>query len=504
MNVSSIQKYRPVYHYSPSEGWMNDPNGMVYFGGEYHLFYQYTAHRTTPDFANMHWGHAVSKDLLHWEELSVALKPDDNGAIFSGSVVVDQNNTTGFFGEAGSGLVAIYTNAGNKTIPGKDQVQSIAYSKDNGRTWSKYDGNPVLLPADTADFRDPKVFWYAPSSEWVMTLAVKDRVEFYKSPNLKEWSYASSFGAEAAGTHRGVYECPDLVQIPVDGDPSNKKWVLILSVGDRNGINENDPEPPAGGSGIMYFVGEFNGTTFTPDNQVTSADDLHWVDHGSDCYAAVTWSNMTTESGNPLWLGWMSNWRYANLTPIANWRGAMTIPRELALETRGGRATLVQRPAQELGQFEAPVVSLKEVTAAEAQSTLSALQLDSYVIRAEFDAKESLAFKVRTSTDQETVVGYDSRLKELYVDRTRSGQVEFHEDFTGRHAASVLEPTDGRLDLLVYVDRCSVEVFASGGQAVITDLIFPEPNAKGLGLLAEQGDLKLHSLEIDALTSEAR
>lgn len=500
--MNYTEKFRPQYHYSPEKNWMNDPNGMVYYEGEYHLFYQHTPFATQPDFKRMHWGHAVSSDLVYWEELLPALPPGEDGAIFSGSAVVDNQNTSGFFDNEGSGLVAIYTNNDNKAQPGKPQVQSIAYSKDKGRTWTKYEGNPVLFPETTIDFRDPKVFWHEETSKWIMSLAVQDRVEFYTSSNLKEWAFASAFGADVIGTHRGIYECPDLFSIHVDEDPNKKKWVLILSVGDRNGVNPNDPEPPAGGSGMMYFFGNFDGKTFTPDEPVNSADDLNWIDYGSDFYAAVTWSNTPKGDGQRLWLGWMNNWRYAGMLPTSQWRGSMSIPRELKLKTYPEGLRLVQVPVQEFNGIRSMLATLENVTIEPDTNPLIGINVNKAELIAEFEigTATEFGFKVRKSADEETVIGYDSAELELFVDRTNSGLTNFHPDFAAKHRAP-LAPSDNRVRMSIYMDWSSIEVFGNDGTTVISDTIFPAPESNGLELYAVGGNIKLVSLHINEMES---
>lgn len=497
-----IENFRPQYHYSPERHWMNDPNGLVYYEGEYHLFYQYSPFDNLPHFDKMHWGHAVSSDLVHWEELPPAIFPGEDGAIFSGSAVVDSLNTSGFFDENGSGLVAIFTNNGNTTLPNKPQVQSIAYSKDKGRTWTKYEGNPVLFPDATLDFRDPKVFWHEETSMWIMSLAVKDRVEFYHSPNLKEWTFASAFGANVIGTHRGIYECPDLFSIHVDGDENNRKWVLILSVGDCNGVNPYDPETPAGGSGMMYFVGDFDGKVFTPDDPIHSIDDLKWIDFGSDFYAAVTWNNTPGEDGRRLWIGWMNNWRYAGALPTDNWRGNNSVPRELKLKGFAEGLRLVQEPIEELGIIRTPLTTMEHVMLTPDVNSLVDIGTNSAEIVAEFEIGTAAEFgvKVRKSANEETVVGFDNVRKKLFVDRTNSGRVDFHPDFAAKHEAP-LAPTNNRVRILLLIDSCTIEVFGGAGTAVISDTIFPDPESNGLELYAIGGSVNLVSLQINGLGS---
>lgn len=494
--------YRPQFHYSPRKGWMNDPNGMVYYEGEYHLFYQYTPHDTEPDFARMHWGHAISKDLVHWDELPPAIPPGEDGAIFSGSAVVDNNNTSGFFNEEGSGLVAIYTNDGNKTQPGKSQVQSIAYSKDKGRTWTKYEDNPVLYPIETPDFRDPKVIWHDESSMWIMVLAVRDRVEFYSSSNLKEWTYASDFGSDIPGIHRGVFECPDLIRMQVDEDPNTTKWILMLSIGDGNGVNLNDPEPPAGGSGMMYFIGNFDGKKFTTDETFESINNIKWVDYGSDFYAAVTWNGIPKEDGRKIWIGWMNNWRYAAKLPTEKWRGKTSIPRELHLKTYPEGLQLIQTPINEFSQLRKPLLSLQDLMINSRTNVLSNVISAQAEIIAEFEVGTAVefGFKIRKSFKEETTIGYNTSNEELFIDRTMSSTTDFHSDFTAKHKVT-MKPDYKRIQLSIYFDWSSVEVFGNKGEVVISDLIFPDGESKGLELYVIGGELRLISLEINDLSS---
>ncbi|RCX13562.1 levanase [Fontibacillus phaseoli] len=483
------QNYRGLYHFSPKEKWMNDPNGMVYFKGEYHLFFQH--HPKGLTWGTMHWGHAVTKDLVTWEELEIALAPDEFGTIFSGSAVVDWHNTTGFFEEE-PGLVAIFTH--HLEVPGSPLVetQSLAYSKDRGRTWTKHEGNPVLKHDSYLDFRDPKVFWHYETERWIMILACGQTVCLYHSPDLKSWTFGSEFGA-GIGFHGGVWECPDLFPLNVDGDASRQKWILLVSIGDDPAYAE--------GSRTQYFTGNFDGLTFTPDQE---SNTVRWLDHGRDNYAGVSWSDIPREDGRRLFIGWMSNWKYANLTPAEGFRGAMTLPRELKLQTgKDGGITLVQKPVQELESARVPVLALANVTGAEAVQALGSLQLDSYELNVVIPSGSSLAFKVRTAGLEETVVGVNGVRGELYVDRTKSGLHDFHEQFRGVHTAKLQSPGES-IDLHIYVDRSSVEVFANGGQAVITDLIYPDAESKGISLAADDDGLVLASLTVYALSPSAK
>lgn len=484
MSTISTSDYRGIYHFSPKEKWMNDPNGMVFFKGEYHLFYQHHPFGTT--WGPMHWGHAVTKDLVTWEELPVALSPDEHGMIFSGSAVVDWNNTSGFFDDE-PGLVAIFTH--HLEVPNGNPIQrqSLAYSKDNGRTWIKYEGNPVLEHESIVDFRDPKVFWHEQTKGWVMIVACGQTVCLYRSPNLKDWTLGSEFGA-GIGSHDGVWECPDLFPLAVNGDAKQEKWVMLVSIGADPAFKE--------GSRTQYFTGDFDGSTFVPDD---ASHTVRWIDHGRDNYAGVSWSDIPAEDGRRLFMGWMSNWMYANQTPTEGYRGAMTIARELTLEMRNGEVTLIQRPARELEQARTPILTLQDVSIREANAQLNALQLVHYEIEAKWVSEFSVQFALRSNASNQTVVGIDASQGEVYVDRSRSGIVGFHEHFVGRHAASV-QAVDGVQHLRIYVDSSSVEVFAHDGQAVVTDLIYPDAEAKGISVHADHEDLVFSSLHIYELS----
>lgn len=485
-DVYYTETYRPQFHYSPEANWLNDPNGMVYYNGEYHLFYQYHPNGTT--WGPMHWGHAVSSDLVSWEHLPIALAPDSIGAIFSGSAVVDWQDTTGFFnGE--SGLVAIFTHAG--TYPDSDrskQVQSIAYSKDDGRTWQLHEGNPVLSDESKPDFRDPKVFWHAETNRWAMVLATGQTISIYSSPDLKEWTFASEFG-ENQGFHEGVWECPDLFHIPVDGDESASKWVLLVSVGDNADFVE--------GSRTQYFIGEFDGTTFRNEN---SEDTTLWLDYGRDNYAGVSWSDIPQSDSRRMYIGWMSNWKYANLTPSEKWRGAMTLPRTLSLASGKRGIRLIQSPVEELKALRSQSILLKENEVIEKKEVVYTPDTNSYELEAEFQLGDasSFGFSLCTSSNEKTIVGYDVKSEKLFLDRTASGQSDFQQDFAAKHNA-VLSPKHGKVKLQIFVDWSSVEVFANDGEVAMTDLIFPDRDSRAIELFAKNGQVELVSLTVHPL-----
>jgi fructan beta-fructosidase len=476
-------KYRPQFHFTPLKYWMNDPNGLVYYKGEYHLFYQYYPYDIK--WGAMHWGHAVSKDLIHWQYLPIALYPDNNGFIFSGSAVVDWNDTSGFF-NGGSGLVAIFTQSSAK------QTQSIAYSKDKGRTWTMYEKNPVLIDETLKDFRDPKVFWYKPGRYWVMVVAAGDSVRFYTSLNLKEWEFASEFGKQD-GSHEGVWECPDLFELPIQGMNGQSKWVLIVSIGD----NPMMPE----GSRTQYFIGDFDGKRFINDN---SKERVLWLDYGRDNYAGVTWSDIPEDQKRRIYIGWMSNWKYADRTPTTSFRGAMTFPRELKLfKDEDGFIYLTQQPIKEISTLRYKrLTSLKNVLIGSGKNTLSVASGDLLDINLEFEIGTAKEFgvKVRKSGSQETVIGYDVIQKKLFIDRSRSGDI-VDEAFPVKHYAPLELESNNRIRLHILVDRSSVEVFANDGRVVMTDLIFPDINSKSIELFSNDGVVKVKSLTIYKLRS---
>ncbi len=452
------EKFRPQFHFSPPEKWMNDPNGLVYHKGIYHLFYQYY-----PDdivWGPMHWGHAISKDMISWEHKPIALYPDEQGYIFSGSAVVDKNNTSGFGSEENPPLVAIYTYhdmEGEKNGTLDYQDQAIAYSLDNGDTWTKYKGNPVI-PNTTGikDFRDPKVFWHEASNKWILTLVAKDHARFYSSDNLKEWTYMSKFG-ENKGAHGGVWECPDLFPLKVPGS-DEEKWILIISI---------NPGGPNGGSATQYFVGDFDGNSFSTDQQANK-----WLDFGTDNYAGVTYNN--TPGNKPVFIGWMSNWDYARKTPTNVWRSAMTLPRELALIEADGVYYLQNYP---LPSFE----KIVEKGTASTLKTGSKLMLTSENFN-QSEIKfttENRNFVLSFSNKEGDVfkLVMDKAGATFFADRTKSGIVDFESSFGAKtHNMPVEGVPEGEIEVRIVLDHSSAEVFINKGQYVMTQQIFPRSN----------------------------
>lgn len=484
---SNADRFRPGFHFSPPSNWANDPNGLVYFEGSYHLFYQY--HPYSSKWGPMHWGHAISEDLVHWVHAPVALFPDEHGAIFSGCCVVDWNNSSGLF-EDSHGLVAIFTHADTHPETGQPrQRQSLAYSSDKGVTWEKYAGNPVLSEEGIVDFRDPKVFWHPQSKRWIMVIVAGDHALFYASENLREWSLTGEFGREE-GSHDGVWECPDLFQLPVD-DTGRSKWVLIISIGD----NPNCPE----GSRTQYFIGEFDGKTFINDNP---ADHILWLDYGRDNYAGVTWSDIPEQDGRRVIIGWMSNWKYANETPTGSWRGAMTLPRTLSLTSKDGSIVLCQMPVREIEQLRNESMSWNNVTVTSETPFIQQMKSELIEIEVEINIQsgDEVSIHLQSGGESGIIIGYDPAKEWLFTDRSKSGQTDFHPAFASRHGAS-LAATNGKLNLHIWLDRNAVEVYADNGLVVLTDQIFPDAPIENIQVSTGAGQVVLNSLQIHTLKS---
>ena len=486
------ETYRPQYHFTPAKNWMNDPNGPIYYKGEYHLFYQHNPFGNV--WGHMSWGHAVSRDLVHWEHLPVAI-PEENGImIFSGSTVVDWHNSSGLCKEAiaaePSCLVAIYTGHTEKL-----QTQNLAYSNDQGRTWTKYEGNPVL-DLHMQDFRDPKVFWHEPSHKWVMVAALptEHKVRFFGSTDLKHWNALSDFGP--AGGTAGVWECPDLFPLPVEDEAGQTRWVLSINL---------NPGGLAGGSADQYFAGQFDGATFVNANP---PEQVLWADYGKDFYASTSFSDIPATDGRRIWLGWLLNWEYASKVPTFFWRGVQSIPRTLSLKRFPEGIRLLQTPVKELETLRQNHVSLGEQDIASANRTLLARKVrgDALEISAEIDAGNSAeaGIRVRKAKDEATTIGVDWLKQEVFVDRTRSGNTSLDEKFPGRHAGPLLPAGGKHIKLHIFVDRSSVEVFVNNGATVISDALFPSRDSRGMELYSENGEARIVRLEIWTLRSTWR
>lgn len=459
--------YRQDVHFSPQRGWTNDPNGMFYKDGEWHLCYQHNPYGSK--WGNLSWGHAVSRDLVHWEHLPDILYPDELGAIFSGSAVVDEHNTAGF-GEGA--VVAIYTSAGAR------QTQSIAYSLDGGMTFTKYEHNPVLT-SHRADFRDPKVFWYAPRECWIMVLAAGNAMEIYSSANLTDWTFESRCG-EDYGYHTGVWECPDLFELPYE---DGTKWVLLCSLS----------IPERGGSSVQYFVGEFDGHRFTPDKKQPEADLLNY---GRDYYATVSWSGV--EDGRKVVVGWQNNWDYANDLPTTSYRGYMSIPHQLKLANHCGEPKLVAEPAQEVMAHCRTLVS-KEVV--EVKDKYNAWRHDSkdgaFVVECDIEnlSAQVVGLKLFNESGEWVDVCFDFVEGVIRVDRTNSGEVDFNPRFPSISEAPLSEGTEQHITMVV--DRTSVECFTD--IAAISNLVFPQGRYSRLSFHTIGGSATIRNLTIKEL-----
>ena len=470
--------YRPVYHHSPAFGWMNDPNGMVYHDGVYHLFYQHYPYGTY--WSDMHWGHATSTDLIHWEQHPIALFPDEYGYMFSGSIVVDEKNTAGF-GEGA--FVAVYTS----THP--SQAQSLAYSLDKGMTWHKY-GEPVLY--GEGDFRDPKVFWYEPQDCWMLILANGHQVGIYSSPDLKQWKHELGWG-KGIGAHGGVWECPDLIQVPVEGT-NEMKWVMLVSI---------NPGGIAGGSGTQYFIGDFMGNDFVLDTASKSGS--LWVDYGKDNYAGVTWSGIRDKENRPLFIGWMSNWDYSGGTPYGTspFRGQNTFPRALSLVQTPDGLRLKSAPVEQMNnlrsdvEYSVPITTISSVW----QSDPIKPMLDgTYLIEMELEnVKKSWKLTLKNSKNQFVAVGYNATTNEVYVDRKKSGITNCGNGFATANQVGRLSNDESAHQATILVDRSSIELFINGGRMVLTDLAYPFQPYNQLELSPEGGLLNVNQLKVTAI-----
>lgn len=425
-DTANREKYRPVYHHTPAWGWMNDPNGMFYKDGVWHLYFQYNPYGS--QWENMTWGHSTSTDLIHWTFQGAPIEADAWGTIFSGSAVVDHNNTSGF----GKGaVVAMYTSAG------ENQTQSIAYSNDNGQTFTKYDGNPVLT-SNTPDYRDPHVFWNEDIKRWNMIMAEGQHMDIYSSADLKEWKLESQFGAEY-GNHGGVWECPDLMKMKVRGT-DQYKWMLLCNI---------NPGGPFGGSATQYFVGQFDGHKFTCES---APEVTKWMDYGKDHYATVTFDN--APDGRRVAMAWMSNWQYANQVPTMQYRSANSVPRDLDLYEYQGQTYCGVTPSPELAAAR-PKKATKTLTeACEMVVTL----------------KGNATITLANDKGEQVVMTYDEKSRTFAMDRTKSGQKEFSDDF----AALTVAPVHGKMSQLrLFIDRSSIEAFDADGKMAMTNLVFP-------------------------------
>lgn len=488
--ASGPEPHRPRFHFTPPAHWMNDPNGMFYLNGEYHLHYQYYPDSTV--WGPMHWGHAVSRDLVRWEHLPVSLAPDSLGYIFSGSAVVDADNRSGFGTPDQPPVVAAFTyhdpvalEAGRKDF----QSQGIAYSLDDGRNWTKYENNPVLPnTTENQDFRDPKLIWHPGSEQWVMALAVYDRVQFYGSSDLKNWAFLSEFGLP--GDTR-LWECPDLFPLRMPGS-REEKWVLLVSI---------QQEGPNGGTGTSYFLGDFDGANFSAD-----AGGQHWLDYGPDNYAFVTWDNAPVGWGSRLGIGWMSNWQYAQEVPTQSWRSAMTLPRVLSLKTLGDSLVLAALPVPSVSGLRGEATALPEkITGRKAISGNFSPSACDLVLQTDLSRTTAtrFGFTLTNAAGNKLEVSFDREAMQMRVDRTRSGPGGFSDTFfKGPHTAPML--MEGNVwDVRALLDVASMELFAGEGALNFTEIFFPETPFTTLELWAE-GDWYLNEGTVYALGAATR
>ena len=494
-DTANTEKFRPVYHHTPLYGWMNDANGLVYKDGEYHLYFQYNPYGSK--WGNMHWGHSVSKDLVHWEHLAPAIARDTLGHIFSGSSIVDQENVAGY----GAGnILAFYTSASDKN----GQIQCLAFSKDNGRTFTKYEKNPILCPADgLRDFRDPKVFRYEPEDKWVMIVSADKEMRFYDSKNLKDWNYMSSFG-EGYGVQPCQFECPDMVELPVDGDLNRKKWALIVNV---------NPGCYFGGSATQYFTGKFDGTKFSCDSQPNVTK---WLDWGKDHYATVCFSNTGERT---IAVPWMSNWQYCNIVPTKQFRSANALPRELSLYTQDGEIYLSAVPVPEIKTLRKEKKEIPAFTVANDYhiDSLLADNDGAYELALEITVGEAeiMGFNLFNDKGEKVDIYFNLPEKRLVMDRTKSGIVDFgkksvsHEievhdrrkttsiNYIDDFALATWAPIkkENKYTLDVFVDKCSVEIFLNGGKVSMTNLIFPSEPYNRMCFYSKGGSFQVDSFK---------
>jgi fructan beta-fructosidase len=453
------EQYRPQFHFTPIKNWMNDPNGLVYQDGLYHLFFQHNPFGN--EWGHMSWGHATSKDLVHWNELPVAIAEENGIMIFSGSVVDDKNNTTGLAkDQKATTLVAIYTGH-TDTL----QTQQLAFSRDGGMSWHKYAANPVLN-LHKKDFRDPNVFWYEPKKEWIMAVSQPNehQISFYASSNLKQWDHLSDFGPR--GDISGVWECPDLMQAPIVGEPGKYKWVLFTS--------QN--------STMQYFVGEFDGTQFLEDKPSST---IHKQDHGTDYYAAVAYHN--TNDKQPISIGWVNNWEYANTIPTKPWKSAMSLPRKLSVKKQGDDWVLVQQPILGLQILRGTEQHAKELSIQ--QNKDLSFSGTSYELSLSIQPSENAIAGIRVAVggNRYFEISYDSKKELLSIDRSHTVK-----GFNAKYASiaksgTLLKTKDGKIDLRIFFDASIVEIYSGDGTVVFTSQVFPEKTDTGIQLFSDGG-----------------
>ncbi|MDO5570874.1 MAG: GH32 C-terminal domain-containing protein [Bacteroidales bacterium] len=499
-DAQNRERFRPLYHHTPLYGWMNDANGLVYKDGEYHLYFQYNPYGSM--WGNMHWGHSVSKDLVNWEHLPAAIERDTLGHIFSGSSVVDFNNSANY---GDNTIVSFYTSASDKN----GQIQCMAYSKDNGNTFTKYEKNPILT-SELKDFRDPKVFWYAPQNKWIMIVSADKEMRFYQSKDLKQWDYMSAFG-KGYGALPSQFECPDMVELPVDGNPDKKKWALIVNI---------NPGGLFGGSATQYFVGDFDGEKFICN---TEPNEVKWLDWGKDHYATVTFSNT---SDRVIAVPWMSNWQYCQIVPTKQFRSANALPRELTMYSQDNNVFLAANPVAETLKLRKETKSFNNIDLSKDYVIESMLddnqgayeiEMSITSLRPDYD----LTLQLTNSLGEYVDITLDSENNKIIMDRSKSGIVDFGadskpheiENHDNRKTNSINYINDFALGtwaplannekshkLRIFVDRCSVEIFLDNGKVVMTNLVFPNEWYNTLKLINKKGKVNVDELNIYKLS----
>ena len=489
--------YRPNIHFAPQKNWMNDPNGMFYHKGKYHLYFQHNPNSNV--WGPMHWGHATSENLIHWNEHPIALYPDKLGTIFSGSAVVDLENTSGFGSIENPPIVAIFTNHNSEEEKKGSELfqnQSIAYSLDDGYSWEKYNSNPVIKNPGVKDFRDPKVIWYEKDKKWILTLAASQVTKFYESKDLKNWNFVSSFG-EGIGNHNGVWECPDLFELQVKGT-SKTKWVHLVSI---------NPGGPNGGSATQYFIGDFDGKKFTIDekfeNQMKKNHNF-WTDFGRDNYAGVTYFNGTNNKFMKLYQGWMSNWQYAGLVPTKTWRSAMTLPRELELNysDQGGyrlRSKIISQLEKNITktlEVKDQLLNEKTIIAKDAMIDLSSTKIQMKLSDME---KTMYSFVLSNPQGDSLKFGYDHELRKFFIDRSKSGIVNFSKNFAPNSSYANRSDTTDDLNVVIILDKTSIELFYDNGDIVMTEIFFPKAPYKKLSLYYKGTKTSMKGLKIQEI-----
>ncbi|CAM3406998.1 glycoside hydrolase family 32 protein [Flavobacterium chungbukense] len=483
-NAIEEKMYRPNFHFTPKKGWMNDPNGMFYANGYYHLFYQYYPDKSV--WGPMHWGHATSRDLVKWEEQPIAIYPDKDKYIFSGSAVVDVNNTSGLKIGNNAPIIAIYTlHDMTKEKEGKIDVeqQDIAYSNDNGFTWQKFEeGNPVVKNPGIRDFRDPKVTWDETHKQWIMVLAAQDRAQFYKSSNLKNWEFLSEFGKEI-GAHGGVWECPDFFPIKVEGTKETK-WVLIQNL---------NPGGPNGGSGVQYFVGDFDGKMFKLDPNFAkrvNEEKAVWADYGKDNYAGVTWNNVPSTDGRRLFIGWMSNWEYAQQVPTTAWRSSTTVARELKLVKKGNYYNLISNPVRELDYYITETIRTKALKGKENYTLFEDGKADLSQAIVNLELKnlkpENYTFELSNSDGESLKFGLNNKNNYLFVDRSKAGKNDFSDKFAATISKAFLNGNQKGATFKIILDKTSIEIFYNNGEKVMTEIFFLEKPFTSLSVSSKE------------------